>query len=476
MGNSINIAGKNRFLTSNLMFDISKYLVEDSTKDVSKINSAINQLESNILTLREGGKAASIDLKPLPVEFLNDWNNVYQKWISLKTIIVNNIIEPNDKTMGSIDKFTQSSLETEAQSLVNLSNILVTKLGEYGRNNSENLLFNQRVFIILDIAVIAAFVLYLTRKILKPILSLTSAISEVNRETHNVIAQSKGNNNNDELSLIGNSFNYMVNFIKNIKKEDELIKELKKENEELKVHDKMQKEFINVAAHEIKTPIQPIIALSELLQQEEGNNNIEKNKQLLDIILRNSKRLKQLTEDVLDVASIESGSFLLTKEKFNLKEMITDVLKEYKQTIQNKNNIKFFLEFNDNNDEIIIVEADRNRLSQVIHNLLHNALKFTKEGSITVIVERKEDNPNDKYDEILVSIKDTGTGIHPEVLPKLFTRFATKSPIAGTGLGLFISKSIIEMHGGSIWAFNNDEKNKGVGSTFTFSLPVKNTH
>ena len=211
----------------------------------------------------------------------------------------------------------------------------------------------------------------------------------------------------------------MVNFIKNIKKEDELINELKKTNEELKYKDQLKNEFINVAAHEIKTPIQPIIALSELLQQE-GINNIEKNKELLNIILRNSKRLKQLTEDVLDVASIESGSFFLNKEKFNLKEMITDVLKEYKQTIQNKNNIKFFLEFNDNNDEISIVEADRNRLSQVIHNLLHNALKFTKEGSITVIVEIKKDNTNDKYDEIFISIKDTGTGIHPEVLPKTF--------------------------------------------------------
>ena len=106
----------------------------------------------------------------------------------------------------------------------------------------------------------------------------------------------------------------------------------------------------------------------------------------------------------------------------------------------------------------IIIEADRNRLCQVIHNLLKNAIKFTKEGSITVIVERKEDNTNDKYEEILVSIKDTGTGIHPEVLPKLFTKFATKTPIAGTGLGLFISKSIIEMHGGKIWATNNKEK------------------
>ena len=120
----------------------------------------------------------------------------------------------------------------------------------------------------------------------------------------------------------------------------------------------------------------------------------------------------------------------------------------------------------------IIVEADKNRLCQVISNLLNNAIKFTDEGSITVIVGTKEDNPN----EILVSIKDTGTGIDSEILPKLFTKFATKSSIVGgTGLGLFISKSIIEMHGGNIWAFNNDEKNKDDrGSTFTFSLPVKN--
>ena len=153
--------------------------------------------------------------------------------------------------------------------------------------------------------------------------------------------------------------------------------------------------------------------------------------------------------------------------------MITYVLREFEETIQNKNNIKFFLEFNDNNE--IIIEADRNRLSEVIHNLLHNAIKFTKEGSITVIVERKKDNINGKYKEILVSIKDTGTGIHPEVLPKLFTKFATKSSTAGTGLGLFISKSIIEMHGGKIWASNNNEDSgeEGVGSTFTFSLPVK---
>ena len=129
----------------------------------------------------------------------------------------------------------------------------------------------------------------------------------------------------------------------------------------------------------------------------------------------------------------------------------------------------------DNNNEIII-EADRNRLSQVVYNLLNNAFNFTNEGSITVIVERKNGNNNNDNDEILVSIKDTGTGIHPEILPNLFTKFSTKSSITGgTGLGLFISKSIIELHGGKIWATNNSMNFGGRevrGSTFTFSLPI----
>jgi signal transduction histidine kinase len=183
----------------------------------------------------------------------------------------------------------------------------VTKLGEYVRNNSENLLFNQRVFIILNITFIAAFVLYLTQRILKPLLSLTSSISEVNRETLNVIGQSKGNND-DELSILKEFINSIKNHIKNIKNQNKVIKELEKANEELKHKDQLKNEFINVAAHEIKTPIQPIIALAEVIQQE-GINNIEKNKQLLDIIFRNSKRLMQVSEDILDVARIESGSF-----------------------------------------------------------------------------------------------------------------------------------------------------------------------
>jgi signal transduction histidine kinase len=472
LGNSINIAGKNRFLTSNLMLEISEYLLtEDITKSSSKINAAINQLESNILALRQGSEniiVAGIDLKPLPKEFLDDWNIIYQKWVSLKTNLENKIIESNDEMTNSeksIDRIEEASLlETEALSLIDSSNLLVTKLSDYLKSNSEYSLFIQQIFTILYIAVTATFAFYLIKKILKPILSLTSIISEVNGETLNVIrTQNKGNHNNNnknELSILNNSFNNMVNYIKNIKKQDDLIKELEKANEELKYKDQLKNEFINVAAHELRTPIQPILGLTDVIYSKVKD---EEQHELLEIIMRNAYRLKQLSDDVLDIARIESGSFSLNKEKLNLKELITDILKEYEQSIiQHKKNLKLIYESSETNQ--IIIEADRNRLCQVIQNLLKNAIQFTNEGSITVVAQRKEN-------EILVSIKDTGTGIHPEVLPKLFGKFATKSSmIGGTGLGLFISKSIIEMHGGKIWATNNRED---VGSTFTFSLPIK---
>jgi signal transduction histidine kinase len=480
LGNSINIAGKNRFLTSNLLLHVSEYMnTEANTKSSSEIKSAINQLESNIQALRQGGKmiagGVGVELKPLPKEFVDDWNIIYQKWISFKKNFINKIIDSNNKKIDT-EKSTNiigeiSSLETEAVSLIDSSNLLVMKLSDYLKNNSEYSLFIQQINTILITVVTIAFSFYLSTKILRPIISLTYAISDLNNsETRNAVpSQMKGttkNNNKNELSVLSNSFNYIANYIKNIKKQDELIiKELEKANEELKYKDQLKNDFINVAAHEIKTPIQPIIALTEILRQEEGIINTEKNKQYLDIISRNSKRLKQITDDVLDIARIESGSFSLNKEKFNLQEMITDILKDYEQSIiQYKKNLKIIYESFETNQ--IIIEADRTRLCQVFRNLLNNAIKFTNEGSIIVVVQQKEN-------EILVSIKDTGTGIHPEVLPKLFEKFATKTMRGGTGLGLFISKSIIEMHGGKIWATNNKE---GIGSTFTFSLPGNNNH
>ena len=355
---------------------------------------------------------------------------------------------------------------------------MVTKLGEFAKDSSQNSIFLQRLFAVLNIGVTAAFVLYLVRKILKPIFALTTATSEVSHGNLDVAVKSKVNG--DELSFLIESFNSMVTSIKNyIKKQNELQKEIEKANEELKYKDKLKDEFINVAAHELRNPIQPILGLSELLRNKEiekikmsSEIDIEKIENILDIIIRNSKRLMQLEEDILDVARIENGTLILNKEKFNLNEMITEILREYEQKmIHNKKNLKLSCESH-NNDEIIIVEGDRNRLFQVVSNLLNNAIKFTNEGSITIIVERKKDN-NDN-DEIVVSIKDTGTGIDQQILPKLFTKFATKSTTErGTGLGLFISKSIIERHGGRIWAINNASINcDDKGSTFAFILPI----
>jgi two-component system, OmpR family, sensor histidine kinase VicK len=264
----------------------------------------------------------------------------------------------------------------------------------------------------------------------------------------------------------------------------EAYEQLEAANEQLKVHDKMQKDFINVASHELRTPIQPILGLSEVLHAKIKDTE---QRQLLDIIKRNAKRLQRLTENILDVTKMESQSLKLNKERFNLNDVITNTIddmilnrefKNKKNDDDNIDDIKLLYEPKD-----IFVEADRIRLTQVIYNLLSNAIKFTKKGRIIITIEKKKDNK----EEVVVSIKDTGIGIDPEILPKLFSKFASKS-YQGTGLGLFICKSIVESHGGKIWAENNDNDHdndnnnnnnsiadsKEKGSTFYFTLPVIN--
>jgi signal transduction histidine kinase len=180
-------------------------------------------------------------------------------------------------------------------------------------------------------------------------------------------------------------------------------------------------EFINVAAHELRAPIQPILGLSEIIRSKVDN---KEQCEYLDIIIRNSKKMKQLAEDILDVAKVETGSLILNKEKFNLEDMIRDMLRDYSKNIESKKNdddvkLLFYKSQKDDDDSTFIIEADRSRISQVISNLLSNAIKFTNKGSISITVTEKKDN-NDKK-EVIVSIKDTGAGIHPEVFPRLFT-------------------------------------------------------
>jgi signal transduction histidine kinase len=244
-------------------------------------------------------------------------------------------------------------------------------------------------------------------------------------------------------------------------------KELENSNEQLEAHDKMQKEFINIAAHELRTPIQPILSSSEVLLSKIKDS---RHRELLNIVSRNANRLRRLAEDILDVSRIESHSLSLHKEQFNINDTIEDVVHGYQNQIQVQNKVGSDTEILFTpKDGVIMVEADKGRLAQVIFNLLDNSLKFTKptkgKGKIQIVSEKKDS-------QVTVSIMDTGTGIDPEIFPKLFSRFASKS-FSGTGLGLFISKSIIEEHGGKVWAQNNP---KGGGATFTFTIPSNQQH
>jgi two-component system sensor histidine kinase VicK len=240
--------------------------------------------------------------------------------------------------------------------------------------------------------------------------------------------------------------------------------------EKLKEADNMKNEFINVAAHELRTPIQPILSLSQVLQSKIKDT---KQSELLDAIVRNAKRLQRLTNDILDVTKIESHSLNLNKEQFELSNVISNCISDIEDQDEKVRNGKLEL-FYEPSKQDIFVEADKVRISQVISNLLNNAVKFTEEGAVSIDVVVKENNNNGKNSGniIIVSVKDSGEGIDPEILPKLFTKFATNSE-KGTGLGLFICKSIVEAHGGRVWTqSNNTGGERRTGATFCFSLPI----
>jgi two-component system sensor histidine kinase VicK len=253
--------------------------------------------------------------------------------------------------------------------------------------------------------------------------------------------------------------------------------------EELVVRNMAQKEFINIAAHELRNPIQPILGLSDVLLRSEillGSNKDDeiKQKEILEIIARNAKRLQRLTEDILDITRIEGKTLKLNMQSFVLSETVMEVVQDYAAEIKVSDN-KVILSFHNSSEKLesITIVADQNRIKQVICNLIDNAIKFTQKGEINI-----ETEIDIKHNQVIVKVKDTGMGINTDILPKLFTKLVTRSE-RGTGLGLYISKGIIEAHNGRIWAVNNSEENLsrdvdrvdneiGNGATFSFSLPL----
>ena len=336
---------------------------------------------------------------------------------------------------------------------------------------------NQFIMIAVIILVISIVLIFIfARSISRPIMKLRDITNEVSKGNFDTkIELPKGGS--DELAQLTSSFENMRQTIVN------KTRELLKVNEELRQKDRLKDEFINIAAHELRTPIQPILTLSDVLRDKLRNkaNNISSIRRsgnsnnndasaaldpeidhILDIIIKDAKRLSRLSQGILDVARIESKEFDLNLQRFDIVSALSDFVVDSKRQIA-KDRQDLNLIFEHEADGAIYVNADRDKIIQVVSNLLSNAIKFTRDGTIYV---RVGINPQNKK-ELVINVKDTGVGIDPNVLPELFTKYSSKS-IGGIGLGLYISKNIVEAHDGRIWVENNADW-KGV--TFSFTLP-----
>src|SRR5215204_1487026 len=479
IGNTINLAGKNRYLTANLLLQFEK--VNDGSAQVDSLRNASDALNENISFLRSGGNVSpsssssssdNIFLTPLSSKYFGKWNEINENRIALNLYV--GLLEQWDNTSGastdngranepqltSSSSFTtpteifndMTSIESTASQLIASSDDLTGQLGEDDRMTSQNLVSMQTIFII-AIILVGGIILYVMKRLLQPLDLIIEATKEV-RKGNLSIAPIANCNRKDEIGILAASFNSMIN--------------------QLAEYNRMQKQFISIASHELRTPLQPILGLSDVLRFSVRNN--EEARQLADKIFYNAKRLRSIIDNVLEATRIEKQLTSLNKEKVDAYDLLQYVIKDarYQVSTSNKNiRLELFMEDKHNNNgrsdiveddlaKAIFVDADRARLTQVFTNLLNNAIKFTTEGVISITLKQQSDTNG-----VVLLIKDTGTGIPSERFPRLFARFGTES-VTGTGLGLFISKSIVEAHGGTIWGQNNED---GIGATFGFTLP-----
>lgn len=245
-----------------------------------------------------------------------------------------------------------------------------------------------------------------------------------------------------------------------LKFKDDAQKKLRKAHEELKSVDQMKTDFMNMAAHELKTPLVPMVGYLHMIDKEKLS---DKDKESIDIALRNTKRLQRLVEDVLDIAKLESKVMKFNMENVQLANLVKDSVASAEPLAKEKE-LTLKTEVS---EKLPPISGDEGRLTQVLTNLINNAIKFTDQGGVTVEARAEEDN-------VVVHVKDTGIGIAEEDKAELFTKFfqvdtSARRKHGGTGLGLAICKEIVEAHNGKIWV----ESELGKGSTFSFSLPIE---
>jgi signal transduction histidine kinase len=240
---------------------------------------------------------------------------------------------------------------------------------------------------------------------------------------------------------------------------------LDESNLKLKLQSELQKQFINTAAHELRTPVTPILVVASLDRKNDNglSDTVTLPREQFDIIQRNAEKLKRLSDDILDTARIESKQLNLNLESFDIRSLISKVVQNARRRIEAGPNLNTNIDYVEVEVPLTVI-ADKTKIERVLDNLITNSLKFCSNGTITIDV-----SGSDGY-EVVVSISDNGLGIDPDILDRLFSKFASNST-DGTGLGLFISKGIVEAHGGRIWARNNAPQK---GATFSFALPSRN--
>jgi signal transduction histidine kinase len=487
LGNTINIAGKNRFLTLNVLYEATKYmnmpsLTNNSNIGISQIKSAEHQLKSNIMVLKEGGKTSGVDVEPLSSSSLERWNQVNTNFNDFEAILTDKIYKnSNIQKQYYIENGHNYSLTNQLASiafgLINSSDALVTQLGQQVKNNQDNLILLQIIFGVL-IVLLILFTLFLVRHLLKPISLLTNATSEIKKRNFNVSIGHKGK---DELSALIESFNSMVVTIKNdIKRQTDLTNELKQLNERLRQEDKTKAEFVAMISHELINPLVPITLFSAMLLDPKDLGELnEEQKGAVKCIQRNGKKQESLVKDILDIYKFSMGKIHLSKKEVSISNLLTNVVNDLKFMLDEKGAL-IITEVNPKASTTVI--CDDRRIEQVLSNLIKNAINFVpcKEGRIILKVEEVEDREEGFKaathiikKHFLFTVKDNGEGIPEDKIDNLFEKFYQVDRMAsrkygGTGLGLAICKEIIDIHSGKIWAHNNKQEK---GASFSFSLP-----
>lgn len=392
---------------------------------------------------------------------LQQYGNIKQEFDRVSEL-TQNIIEIEDEEQNQLAEFTtaENGIRDTLDNKIKL--IILQKI--QGLEDSANSMTTMAfVSIVIAIMLAVALGIIISNTIVKPIKRLRRAINEVeagnldapcidlidgDRERGKMIGEdkdraSRGNNKrsnsifaSEELIDLSHSFNSMT--------------------KKLQANDRMQREFLGIASHELRSPIQPILGYADLAIKGDVRCELA-----IEKIFANALRLQSLANDILDVARIEAGHLRYVTRRVSFNRVVEDAVSSIRDNLGKDIDLEVQLI-----DPDVEIELDHDRIAQVLANILGNAAKFAKKGKIRIESYQASDN-----NQVEIRISDTAGGIPEEIIPRLFEKFATKDvgggAKQGTGLGLYISKAIVNAHNGKISAYNNSEG----GATFVISLP-----